>query len=318
MSPEHGFVPADELVHDADPADPSWNESWFFSWIDLAGGPSGFLRVGVMPNQRRAMLWCFLHVDGAWLAVEESRLHVDDLDLTQGIAYDRWALRFDWQADRPLRGARFSFEGAFRARSGPATGAVVPVSVDLSGEATGACLGTGTGRDGEDAGRYPASRFEQSLVVSGTAVVEGEVHSVRGGGHRDRSWGPRTWRQPYTLGDLQAEDRQLYFVGLRPGYGMAYLREGERELRHLQWAGGEVSYDDAGRTITAARLELVDGDGAQVDVELEPVGPSVCFDMGHTCEPPEHWLYWRTMVQARISGWPATSRGWFEANRYGC
>lgn len=32
---------ADEQVHPFDPAVWSWNESWYFSWIDLDGGPAG-------------------------------------------------------------------------------------------------------------------------------------------------------------------------------------------------------------------------------------------------------------------------------------
>ena len=100
------FADADERIHPVDPDDWSWNESWYFSWIDLDGGPAGFFRVGVLPNQRRAMLWCFVHVDGNWLGIEESRLAFDDLDLTDGVAYDRWALQFAWQPSPPLSGAR--------------------------------------------------------------------------------------------------------------------------------------------------------------------------------------------------------------------
>ena len=37
----------DEQVHPFDPAVWSWNESWYFSWIDLDGGPAGFFRLGV-------------------------------------------------------------------------------------------------------------------------------------------------------------------------------------------------------------------------------------------------------------------------------
>jgi hypothetical protein len=78
-------VEADETMHAVDPGDRSWNESWFFSWIDTAGGPSGFFRVGVLPNQDRAMLWMFVFVDGRWLGVEESRLALGDLDLDAGV-----------------------------------------------------------------------------------------------------------------------------------------------------------------------------------------------------------------------------------------
>jgi hypothetical protein len=98
------IIDADEQFHPVDPDDRSWNESWFFSWIDLDGGPAGFFRVGVLPNQRRAMLWSFVHTgdaqtegaqtEGRWCGVEESRLAFDDLDLADGVAYDRSALQF--------------------------------------------------------------------------------------------------------------------------------------------------------------------------------------------------------------------------------
>jgi hypothetical protein len=43
----------------------------------------------------------------------------------------------------------------------------------------------------------------------------------------------------------------------------------------------------------------------------------VSFDMAHTCEIPEQWLYWRILVEAQVSGWPAPAYGWVEASRYG-
>src|SRR5665213_4320326 len=79
--PRTAFTDSDERMHPVDPDDWSWSESWFFSWIDLDGGPAGFARIGVLPNQRRAMLWSFVHVDDSWLGIEETRLAFDDLDL---------------------------------------------------------------------------------------------------------------------------------------------------------------------------------------------------------------------------------------------
>ena len=35
---------------------------------------------------------------------------------------------------------------------------------------------------------------------------------------------------------------------------------------------------------------------------MRPIAPSVAFDMAHTCEEPERWLYWRTLVEARGVG----------------
>jgi hypothetical protein len=311
------FARSDETMHRVDPGVAAWNESWFFSWIDLDGGPAGFFRSGVMPNQNRAMLWCFVHVADSWLAIEESRLDFGDLDLAAGIGYDKWALQFAWEPAPPLRGARFTAAGSFLARSGPRAGAIAAVSIDLSCTATSECFGTGASETGEVGGDYPAARFEQSLEVYGSVTVDGEVHPVRSGGHRDRSWGPREWRQPFALGDVQSERGQLYFVGQPSGLGMAYLREPGQDVRHFMWAGANLDYDDDRRTLRSGRLELAGAGEDRLSVELTPIGPSVAFDMAHTCEEPEYWLYWRTLVEARVTGWDAPERGWFEASRYG-
>jgi hypothetical protein len=318
MSETSPYADADERIHPADPEQPSWNESWFFSWIDLGGGLAGFFRVGIMPHQQRAMLWCFVHVDGNWLAIEQSRISTEHLDLTDGgVSYDRWALQFRWEPKPPLEGARFTASGSFLARSGPRAGAWVPVVIDLSCNATSPCFATGAGEDGTLGGEYPAARFEQSLAVCGTVFVDGETHAVRAGGHRDRSWGPREWRQPFALGDLQSPHGQLYFVGRPSGLGMAYLREPSHRVRHFLWSEAHLDYDDEQRTIRSGRLELAGAGDDRLTVEFTPLGPSVAFDMAHTSDPPENWMYWRTLVQARVTGWNAAACGWFEASRYG-
>ena len=165
MSDARPLTAADERVHPVDPAAWSWSESWFFSWIDLDGGPAGFFRVGVLPNQGRAMLWSFLHVDGQWLGVEESRLAFDDLVLTDGVAYDKWGLRFGWRPDPPLEGAHFTFEADALVRSGADAGAYVPVSVDLRCSATGSAVRTGSGDD-DRRSAHETGRLEQPLEAT--------------------------------------------------------------------------------------------------------------------------------------------------------
>lgn len=317
MSAADGALgPIDEQVHRFDPDVPSWNESWYFSWIDLDGGPVGFFRLGLLPNQGRAMLWCYVHRDGEWLGLDESRLRYEDFDLTDGAAYDRWGLKFGWRPGTPA--AAFSFDGVARTVSGPDAGALTPLSVSLEATPTTDQFGTGTGDDVGSAA-YPASRFEQSLAVTGSIAAGGVHQTVRAAGHRDRSWGPRNWRVAFTLGDLQAEHAQLYFVGAPQvgEHGGGYLRDASG-VRRISSAGGAIHYDDAARTIAPTRLHFTDEGGAPLDVELEPISSSVSFDMAHTCEEPEHWLYWRILVAARVSGWPEPVRGWVEASRYGC
>ncbi len=322
MSPMSDGAPElserDEQFHRVDLDVASWNESWFFSFIDLDGGPAGFFRVGLLPNQGRAMLWAFVHVDGRWLGVEESRLAFDDFDLADGMAYDRWDLACAWQPDPPLAGARFTFAGTGLERSGTESGGWVPFSIDLTCRATGDPVGTGSGHD-EGRSTFPTGRLEQPLLAEGTVVVDGEEHRVRAGAHRDRSWGPRDWRVAFTLGDLQGPDRQLYFVGQTfPGRGGGFVRVGDGPVEHLAAVeGSAVEYVDDAHTIGAAHLVLQGGSGTRLEVDMTPIAPAVAFDMAHTCEVPEHWLYWRTLVEARVSGWDEPCRGWFETSRYG-
>ena len=143
----------------------------------------------------------------------------DDFDLADGFAYDRWGLRFSWRPGTPT--AIFRLEGVARTVTGPDAGALTPLSVTLAATPTTDRFGTGTGGDlGSD--QYPASRFEQSLAVGGRSPPRLGATVARGR-HRDRSWGPRNWRVAFTLGDLQAEHAQLYFVGVRSGRARARL-----------------------------------------------------------------------------------------------
>jgi hypothetical protein len=309
----------DECLHVVDPDDWSWNESWFFSWIDVDGGPACTFRVGLLPNQGRAMLWCFLHVDGEWITIEESRLGFPHFELTEGrVLYDRWSLRFDWQPEEPYVRGRFAVDAIGLVRSGPRTGARVPFSIDLTYAAVAPLHYTDSSPGERERTTYPIGRFEQSLVATGQVVVDGVTHAVRAGAHRDKSWGPRDWRHLFALGDLQSEDRQLFFAGMRfPGYAGGYLRSGTDPLRHLVCVDGELVYDDAQRTVTTAKLTFEDGDGKRVDVDMTPISPSITLDIAQSCPEPEHWLYWRTLVEARVTGWDAPVRGWLEASRYG-
>ena len=313
----HPIEPADERVHAVDPDEPTWNESWFFSWIDTEGGPAGFFRLGVLPNQQRAMLWFFVNVDGAWLGIDESRIALDDLDLSNGVSYDQFGLRFAWVPRAGGREATFSFDASLLTRSGDGVGSYVPVAVDLACRATGDRYGTVHGDDDRESS-YARSRFEQSLEASGVVGVDDARHEVRGGSHRDRSWGPRDWRLAFTMGDLQPGDRELFFVGA-PGYdgGGGYIRERSGELTSLVGDQVTLGYDDEARTITPGRLGFVTTDGSRVDVDLAPIGQSIPFDMAHTCEEPETWLYYRTLVEAHVSGWERPCRGWLDASRYG-
>ena len=248
MSPESStaFRPEDDLVHPHDPAVWSWNESFLLSWLTPDGGPSGLFRLGLLPNQGRGWLWFFLHLDGEWLTVEETRLDLRHFDLADGATHDAWGLRFGWTPVEPLQRGVFQLDGVARVRSGPRAGALVPLSLELTATATAPCFGTGTGHEPDEQPQFPASRFEQSVMITGTLTVDGQTRAIECPGHRDRSWGPRTWQVGFALGDLHGDGRQLWFAGApQPGErGSGYLRDGDGTHR-ITGIDGTVAYDDS-------------------------------------------------------------------------
>jgi hypothetical protein len=320
MSPDRAieFLPDDDLIHPHDPEVWSWNESFLLSWLTPGGGPSGLFRLGLLPNQGRGWLWFFLHLDGEWLTVEETRLDLRHFDLANGATHDAWGLRFGWTPTEPLQRGVFELDGVARVRNGPRSGALVPLSLELTATATAPCFGTGTGHEPDERPQFPASRFEQSVMITGALKVDGKTHAIECPGHRDRSWGPRTWQVGFALGDLHGEDRQLWFAGApQPGErGSGYLRDGDG-THLITGIDGTVAYDDEHHTIAPSHLVFSVDDGTSIGVTLEPESASIVFDMAHSSDPPEHWNYWRTLVKARVDDSDDELWGWFEANRFG-
>src|SRR5512139_122367 len=113
----------DEGLHPFDPKEEWWNESWFWDWFDDAGELAGHCRIGLHPVQKRAWAWLFLYHRGQWVALEETRLPLGDIQLPR-VAYDKWGLSFAYDAIQPLRSGRFRFSGFGRVISGPRTGVI--------------------------------------------------------------------------------------------------------------------------------------------------------------------------------------------------
>lgn len=307
---------AAEQFHVHDPTIEHWNESWLVSWLPTDGQLAGTFRLGTLPNQGRAWLWLWLWTGEEWVTLEETRLDHDHLEPGNGVAYDRWGLRVAYQPLEPLERGRLTIEGVGRIRSGPRSGGLTPVRIDLECEGRSPAYATGSADD--DAGPYPADRFEQSLWARGTVVVDGVEATLSCPAHRDRSWGPRTWQYPFMLGDLQSDDRQVYFAAgpnAEGGRGKGYIREGD-EIAHITSVAATMAYDDEHATIGRSQVGFGDDRGRTHTYVLEPVAPSVQFDVAHTGVPPRHWLYWRTLVRATPEGGGPPVIGWFEANRF--
>ena len=309
--------PVDEQFHPHDPDVESWNESWLVSWLPADGIGATLFRLGTLPNQGRAWLWLFTWTGTEWVTIEETRLDDDHLDRGDGVGYDRWGLRFAYRPTVPLETGRFTLSGIGRIRSGPSNGGLVPISIDVELSSSTLAFATGAGRD-DGTSAYPTSRFEQSMSARGSVTVGETLITVAGPAHRDRSWGPRTWGYPFMLGDLQAADRQIYFAAApnaEGGRGGGYVRLGET-TQPIAGIEASVDYRDDEATIGPSTLTFIDVDRIRHAYDLEVLAPSVQFDMAHTGQPAQHWLYWRTLVRATPHDGGPALLGWFEANRF--
>jgi hypothetical protein len=322
-----GVQLADEWPHDFDPAVEWWNESWFWDWFDAEGRVAGHCRFGLHPNQQRAWVWYYHYEDGEWIAVEEPRLPIGDVCRADAggpkaagacFAYERFGLAFSWEPESPLRAGRFRFSGFGRVVTGPRAGMIAPVSADLRVAALGAAHSTGrSNAPGHESPKYPASRFEQPIAVSGTLAAGAAARAFAGRGERDHSWGPRHWNLEWTFTVLNGDDLRLQCAEARipnvPPIHGGYVSRGTTQS--ITAARFDYRYHDAdlARAIEG-RLEVTTEDGSQLTFDVEPIS-SVEIDITHTFVPPQRSVYRRALVRARRAEGPPLL-GWTEFNRF--
>ena len=205
---------------------------------------------------------------------------------------------------RPVtRRAAFGYDGIVRVVTGAGAGGFVPLALDLTATPTTEVFGTGTGNDvGSE--QYPASRFEQSMVRhrhrahrrrDAIGARRRATVTVRGA----RATGASPSRSATCSRRTRSSTSSAHRSSASAAADTCATR---RACVNCAAPAGTIEYDDAARTIAPARLKFETADGDELDVELVPASPSISFDMAHTCEVPEHWLYWRILVDARGLG----------------
>lgn len=314
-----GVALDDEGPHGFDPAAEWWNESWFWDWYDATGTQAGHVRIGVHPNQSRAWAWCFLHREGEWVAVEEPRLALADLDLER-LAYDRFGLRFSWEVHERLRSGRLRFDGFGRVVSGPRMGMIQPVGVDLAIDAQGPPHSGGRSQAaGHSSATHPSSRFEQPIGARGTLRIGAVTRAFEGRGERDHSWGPRHWNLEWTFlvvngGDdlrFQCAEAIIPNVGR---FAVGYVqREKMTSLRETTF-DLQIRDDDVLHPVSGRFSVLCEG-GSTLAGRIDPV-TAIEIDITHTFVPPRRSLYRRTLVRVTLDEGGAPMLGWLELNRF--
>ncbi|WP_019927207.1 phosphotransferase [Nocardia sp. BMG111209] len=239
------------------PADPLWSESWYADFADPGQGLGGWVRLGIMPNERTT--WLHLYLCGPGLPTIVVAEILDELPADPwSITTDR--IEFAHTATIPLHRYRVTLRGRAASHDDPAgvlrgdPGVPVEVDIDLTWTTAGVPYGYRI-----------TSRYELPCTVSGTVVVDGRVHTLDGvAGQRDHSWGVRDWwAMDWTWSALHLDDgSHLHAVEIRipgvPGIpGVGYLQRPGEPLTEL--------------TAVTAR-ETLTGDGlvSGVTLAIEP------------------------------------------------
>jgi hypothetical protein len=316
-----GITPADEGFHRFDPADPSWNESWFWDWFTDDGMLAGHCRIGTFPSQRRFWLWLYLFrqtdAGGEWLVIEEPRLDLMDLE-RPALRYAQHGLYVEWFPRRPLLEGQLRAAGRARAVSGPKVGRMVDVAVDLEVTAAGVPHSTGQGDvEGHESEHYDARRFEQPIDVRGSHTLDGELIEFDGRGERDHSWGPRAWNIEWTFFAVSRPAQRLQFVEVRiKGF------DGPIEVGYLQsptdaqdLASVKLPVEAHGELADAfsGRVDVVADDGTTVGGSIELISAHE-MDISHTLDPPRGTRYHRALVRV-VPDEGEPLMGWLEDNR---
>lgn len=218
--------PVDEGAHEPG-EEPLWNESWYWDFVDPEQGIGGWIRLGLVPNQKVAWinaLVCGPDMPTIALLDFEAPLPVDPAVVTgEGVE-----LRHG--ATVPLQSYRVEVSGSAQAYDDPALlltgekGRPAQLSIDLTWTTTGTPY----------AYRI-TTRYEIPCTITGSITIDGRAHHVEAvAGQRDHSHGVRDWwSMDWVWSALHLDDgTHLHGVDLRipqlPPMSVGYIqRDGE-------------------------------------------------------------------------------------------
>lgn len=149
-----------------------WRESYYFNWVDLGSGISGFSTIGLLPNaKKREFVFVLFYDGGREIHFNEPEGPFDDdlpVSLTDGV------LKYELIA--PLKQWRIIYSDK-------------KLKADIIWPARFPAYDFGRG-----SGTSWAGHFEQSGSPYGTIKFsDGKTLQFAGFGERDKSWGSRDW-----------------------------------------------------------------------------------------------------------------------------
>jgi len=165
------LVDADEYAHEPNER-PDWRESYYFNWVDLDTGISGFSTIGLLPNAaKRELVFALFYEDKreAYFVEPSGPVPKDfHKSLSDGV--------LAYELIEPFKEWRILYKGT-------------NLKADIQWLARFPAYDFGQG-----SGTSWAGHFEQSGSPRGTIEFpDGKVVEFSGLGERDKSWGARDW-----------------------------------------------------------------------------------------------------------------------------
>jgi hypothetical protein len=160
----------DDYLH-APSQGPDWRESYYFNFVDAKNGISSFSTIGLLPNLgRREFVFALFYGERQKIYYNEisGRFECDLSSLSDG--------HLSYELIEPMRLWRICFSDK-------------DLNAELLWKARLSPYSFGKG-----SGTSWAEHFEQSGIISGAVrLPDGEMVIINGLGHRDKSWGSRSW-----------------------------------------------------------------------------------------------------------------------------
>jgi hypothetical protein len=286
---------SDELAHP--PGDePLWSESWYFDFADTSHGVGGWVRLGLMPNEKTTWVNALLCGPGMPTVALVDFENTGAIDLTLN-------------PDEPLQTYTVTVRGAGQAYDDPS--ALLRGEAGRPAEMTMELTWTTAGRPYQ----YRITpRYEIPCMVTGTVTVDGQVFTVRDvPGQRDHSWGVRDWwSMDWVWSAVHLDDgTHLHGVEIRipnaPSFGIGYSQKAGEPLVELQTVNARAAFSDNALPV-ATTLELAPGD-VTVTIDIRGHAPVLLTAPdGRISHFPRAWAT-VTTSDGR------TGVGWVEWNR---
>lgn len=290
--------------------EPLWSESWYFDFVDPGQSVGGWVRLGLIPNQKHAWINALLcGPDMPTVAIldfevplpaDHAHVSTDDVDL-------------ELEAVDPLKTFRVTVRGRGLAYDDPAdllhgaAGRPVELAMDLVWTTAGTPY------------QYRISpRYEIPCTVSGTVTAEGRAFTFdRVPGQRDHSWAARDWwGMEWVWSALHLDDgTHLHAVDMRipgmPPIGLGYVQTPGEPLVELQSVTARESFASNDLPL-ATTLEMAPGDPNDVVATVVARGHapvSLTASDGRISHFPRAWAT-VTTADGR------SGVGWIEWNRH--